>query len=312
MIRAIAEGEGLAMVVDESTRGGASFSSHRDLEKTKSLLSSSTSQEPWDFIVLQDQSTIPSGAKGSNSKQESLCALSSFFAPLLKNLPSTRPVLYSTWGRRDTYTSKANGEQLSFEVMNARTSEGYRDYKLQLQSGGVPLDPLIAPAGKAFGLVKSDGDNSPVSHYDLYDPDGTHPSLKGSYLVASLYYGMFFERNPTDISYRPPGISAYEATYLRSIAASALNIDVDDGNVDASTSTLCVLSSTVARCGCTSCTEEVWEARASDGSGDHSCGGRINWKITADGFSELEACSFVSEEFPQICGPACDPNRCNS
>jgi hypothetical protein len=63
-------------------------------------------------------------------------------------------------------------------------------------------------------------------------------------------------------------------------------------------------------CGCSTCTDDVLARMA----GAYSCGDRINWLQTTQGGrkSELDACKQVSgEEFRGICGPMCDPDRCN-
>ena len=63
-------------------------------------------------------------------------------------------------------------------------------------------------------------------------------------------------------------------------------------------------------CGCDGeCTAEVLNTLA----GDYTCGARINNRMDYYGDNELEACRRVAgDEFPNICGPACDPDRCNS
>jgi len=63
-------------------------------------------------------------------------------------------------------------------------------------------------------------------------------------------------------------------------------------------------------CGCVSCTQDILNTLA----GDYSCGDRISYLQSPEGgsLSENQACIKVSgEEFPGICGPACDPLVCN-
>jgi len=78
-----------------------------------------------------------------------------------------------------------------------------------------------------------------------------------------------------------------------------------------------VVPPTPPRCGCDSCTEEIWNTLA-DG---HTCGGRIsflrdsdvdalqNVRINDGPFDEERACRSVSEEFPDICTCQCDDNE---
>ena len=54
-------------------------------------------------------------------------------------------------------------------------------------------------------------------------------------------------------------------------------------------------------CGCSSCTDTIL-GRDADG---YSCGSRIEWLQTADGYNELDSCRKVSEEFPDICTCTC-------
>ena len=65
------------------------------------------------------------------------------------------------------------------------------------------------------------------------------------------------------------------------------------------------------KCGCESCTAEVWSHPA---GGSYPCGDRIEYKMSQWGgnLSEEDACRFVSNEFPNNeCGPFCNPDLCN-
>ena len=63
-------------------------------------------------------------------------------------------------------------------------------------------------------------------------------------------------------------------------------------------------------CDCKECTSEVLDTLA----GQYTCGARINWLQTLVGGSmtEAAACTRISNvEFEDVCGPMCDPTRCN-
>lgn len=67
----------------------------------------------------------------------------------------------------------------------------------------------------------------------------------------------------------------------------------------------------VTYCGCSSCTQDIWDRIATDGGGSYSCGARMAWLQNAEGYSEVGACEKVSNEFPNdICGPFCNPSSC--
>ena len=69
-------------------------------------------------------------------------------------------------------------------------------------------------------------------------------------------------------------------------------------------------------CGCKTCTQEVWNARAinpSNPAEDHSCGSRITWLTTSSGgsFSLADACDYVAaEDFSG--GQTCSPCSCQT
>ena len=67
-----------------------------------------------------------------------------------------------------------------------------------------------------------------------------------------------------------------------------------------------------SRCGCTKCTNDVWNALATDGDGTFSCGNRINWMKENEGMDKAGACRYVTDEFPDICTCTCDDDDNNN
>lgn len=64
-------------------------------------------------------------------------------------------------------------------------------------------------------------------------------------------------------------------------------------------------------CGVESCTQRVWDTIATGGGGgSYSCGSRISWLQSAQGYSERQACNQVESEFPDIC--LCNPDNDNN
>merc|ERR1712085_98671 len=58
-------------------------------------------------------------------------------------------------------------------------------------------------------------------------------------------------------------------------------------------------------CGCDSCTQDVWDSIAAG----YSCGARISWLQSSEGYNEADACSAVASEFPDLC--LCDSGSCS-
>ena len=90
------------------TPGGSSLAEHADPSRTAGRLTKQvlTSEDGWDYVVLQDQSQTPGGGKDSAlarpgvPRAKSEAALRRFYVPALRAANAT-PVLYSTWGRHD-------------------------------------------------------------------------------------------------------------------------------------------------------------------------------------------------------------------
>ncbi|KAL9179269.1 hypothetical protein ACHAXT_008559 [Thalassiosira profunda] len=65
-----------------------------------------------------------------------------------------------------------------------------------------------------------------------------------------------------------------------------------------------------AYCGCSSCTDAVWNSPVTDRAGSFTCGQRIVYLQSDLGMSVYDSCKRVGEEFPSgLCGPTCSP--CN-
>ena len=64
-------------------------------------------------------------------------------------------------------------------------------------------------------------------------------------------------------------------------------------------------------CGCpATCTSSILDLLAKDSAGTFTCRERMQWVMSNLEYSQVEACSFVSDEFPTICGAGCDPSNC--
>jgi len=72
----------------------------------------------------------------------------------------------------------------------------------------------------------------------------------------------------------------------------------------------CVCVGQTLNCGCsTSCTSNILDSFA----GEYTCRDRINYLINSESYTEANACRLVAgTEFPCVCGPFCDPDRCDT
>ncbi len=207
LIDSLANANGDDLIHGQNTPGGYTLNGHSTNTASLNLLKADT----WDFVILQDQSQLPSFPYGQvivdvYPKAKILCdSIRSANACAI-------PVFYNTWGRQN---GDAQWDSINtFEKMNNRLYSAY-NYMATENSG------ILGPVGLAFKRVYDDV--SPVvSHASLYNPDGSHPSIFGSYLAACIFYNTLFSTNALGNNYLPNGMTQSEADYLQQIASNTM------------------------------------------------------------------------------------------
>lgn len=114
-------------------------------------------------------------------------------------------------------------------------------------------------------------------------------------------------RSPSSVVPTPsPNVNFDKPT--SSPSATGSNDDIDKPTASPS---LTGSNESVLRCGCNDCTDQAWKTLA-DG---FQCGARIEYLLGQDAVkypSEIDACRRVAAvEYPTLCGPACNPDRCD-
>jgi hypothetical protein len=140
----------------------------------------------YDCVVLQEQSTLP--VKNAVRMRENVM----LFDETIR-AAGARTVLYLTWARK-------YAPQTQQSITSA-----YRTIGSEIGATVVPVGVVWQEALRQRGC--------PV----LYDKDGSHPTLAGSYLAACVFFGTLFGKRPG--GWRPEGISAADATLLQRAAA---------------------------------------------------------------------------------------------
>jgi hypothetical protein len=131
--------------------------------------------EPWDFVVLQEQSTLP--LKNRAKMHESV----TLFDEEIRHY-GARTVLYMTWARRSAFDRQ---DELS---------EAYESIGRQLSS-------LIAPVGRAWQRALA-ADPKLL----LHDKDGSHPNALGTYLAACVFAAVLADLDPAALISDLPGL----------------------------------------------------------------------------------------------------------
>eukprot|EP01065_Artemidia_motanka_P037003 TRINITY_DN45132_c0_g1_i1.p1 TRINITY_DN45132_c0_g1~~TRINITY_DN45132_c0_g1_i1.p1 ORF type:complete len:279 (+),score=80.44 TRINITY_DN45132_c0_g1_i1:58-894(+) len=227
---------------EQVTPGGSSIFQHANQSLQMGRDTAAMLSKSWDFVVLQDQSETPGGGKDTDDslgpgvgRQLSEAALKSFFAPRIASAGASA-VLYSTWGRRQGDAPNAAccgyGDFLS---MNNLTTSGYGMYGDTLRGAGVSV--LTAPCGRAFELVHN-STADPLDKASLFTclyhhtglkecnvdafGKGGHPSVAGTYLIASVFYGALTGKSPVGLGWAPAAVSDELRSKLQNFAAAAV------------------------------------------------------------------------------------------
>ncbi|HRG60193.1 MAG TPA: T9SS type A sorting domain-containing protein [Bacteroidia bacterium] len=197
---ALANGD--SIIYDSSVPGGYTFQLHTTNATTLSKISA----QDWDYVVLQEQSQMPSFPP-SQVQTETYPYAQQLNDLILANDSCTETVFFMTWGRKYGDASNcANYPPLcTFEGMQARLRQSYIEMADNNQA-------LVAPVGEAFKYARMAD-----STINLYSPDNSHPSLAGTYLAACTFYATLFETSPIGIAYNA-GLTGTQASFLQQIA----------------------------------------------------------------------------------------------
>ena len=193
---AIANPRGPKIVVESVTPGGATlkaqFETTGALEKIRA--------GGWTHVVLQGQSVEPI----ANPDEFQLYA--GKLAEEIKKV-GAKVVFYQTWARK----------------------EGAKEYT-EAWSGGTPkkmqtaLDAAYAKAASACGGVcvrAGDAWAAALAEKDplnLFDDDGSHPNVDGTYLTACVFYELLTSESCIGVDSKREGLNKKDAARLQKIA----------------------------------------------------------------------------------------------
>ncbi len=219
MTRQLALSLGDTLVEASSSPGGMTFQGHTTNATTQSLID----QGNWDFVVLQEQSQLPSFPPGQVAT-DCLPYAQALVDSIRAHSPCAEAVFYMTWGREngDAQNCASWPPVCTYEGMQQQLRLSY----LQMAADN---SAECAPAGMAWKRVRAE-----YPAINLYSSDGSHPSVAGSYLVASTLYSTFFRSSTVGATYTS-SLDAATATTVQQIASSVVldslttwNIGIND------------------------------------------------------------------------------------
>ena len=163
--------------------GGASLRTHWNKGEAQQAIE----QTRYDYVVLQEQSTLP--VKNAQRMHENI----KLFDQTIK-ASGAKTGLYLTWARQ-------NAPETQQTITDAYTTIG------------AALGATIVPVGVAWHNFISQH-RLPV----LHDKDQSHPTLAGSYLAACVFFAVLFSENPVGIGCDLKGLTPAEAELLQKAA----------------------------------------------------------------------------------------------
>lgn len=188
--------------IDSFTPGGYTLQGHSTNSQSLNKINSGN----WDFVVLQEQSQLPS-FPDSQVMAETL-PYARFLDSLINHVnPCTETVFYRTWGRK-------NGDASNCPTWPPVCTYNGMDSLLHLRYMQMASEnnALISPVGVVWKYIKT-----MHPEIELYAADGSHPSIAGSYAAACSFYSVLLRKNPIEITYNF-GLTDTIANYIKEAA----------------------------------------------------------------------------------------------
>jgi len=175
----LSESAGRAVIVDMSAPGGYTLQQHSTNATTINMIS----QGDWDYVVLQEQSQIPViNYWRFNNMYPAARRLGSL---ITQHNEST--AFFMTWGWKYGGQHTIGGYSSPLFVDYFHMQESVR---VAYESIATELSATLCPVGMAWKRARTID-----TLVDLWMSDNYHPTLKGSYLTACVFYSVFILYN---------------------------------------------------------------------------------------------------------------------
>lgn len=178
----IALSKGRNVYVEHCTKGKATLVKQAKRDEVYEAIRS----RKWDYIVLQ-ASSRDLIKDSSIIYGKSIPALKKILAEIERTNPKAEKLFYMTWGYRNGFKPVRVAD--SYPKMTHTVKNGYLKLKEMFNIG-------VVPVGMAWYKVRQKYED-----IVLYVKDGSHPSLKGSYLAACCFYSGIFREKAIGASY---------------------------------------------------------------------------------------------------------------
>lgn len=185
-VKQLALSKGDTMTYEASTPGAYTFLQHTTYATTIANIN----LQPWDFVILQDQSQEPAFPP-SQVQVDVYPYATKLDSMIHANDSCSETVFFMTWGRKNGDASNCASYPpiCTYYGMQQRLRESYMEM-------GQMNNATVAPVGMAWKKIMSDS-----LSFNLYAADESHPSVYGTYLTACVFYAMLFQQSPVGATY---------------------------------------------------------------------------------------------------------------
>jgi hypothetical protein len=156
-------------------KAGYSLNDHAEDPLTREVIQGKN----WDYVFLQEKSSLP-------VLDEKLMTQGVSQLVELAAGKDTDMILFMPWAYQAGFPEAGMAD---YHTMQSKVVETYQDLARE-------FDISSAPVGLTW--------QSALEHHpelDLWSPDGSHPSLSGSYLAALTFYAHIFQESPAGLNY---------------------------------------------------------------------------------------------------------------
>jgi hypothetical protein len=198
----VAQSAGDSVIYESNCIGGYTFQLH----STNATTLQKINQGDFDFVVLQEQSQLPSFP--ISQVQSSVYPYARTLDSLINLANScTETVFYMTWGRKNGDASNCPNwpPVCTYSGMDSLL-------RLRYQDMANTNNAVVSPVGAVWRHIR---DNYP--NIELYSADESHPSLAGSYAAACTFYSILFRKDPTGITFSST-LDSTDASAIRNAA----------------------------------------------------------------------------------------------
>ena len=176
---------GTVVAWQSNAPGGATLQGHVSNPTSNALIEAGG----WDWVILQEQSQIPS-FPDNQVQADFFPAATSLVEAIRAADPCAIPLFYMTWGRENGDASNCAvwPPVCTYEGMQALLTQRY------LEAADLS-DAWCAPVGMVWQQLRE------TTAIDLYSSDGSHPSAAGTYVAASTMAAALLGTDPAAASY---------------------------------------------------------------------------------------------------------------